>query len=465
MKLLWHMPTFRSVSCGLSIRALNFARQLRRRGHEIEFAVARDKTDCVNGIIDGFPIQLLDVVRRHPVHWSLQARERLRAARDAVSQIALDCDAIITCQPEAVIALHGSRTRTSAGSIAESGNPQHSTPIFFVCGGTTLLHDNADAARARQHTFAIRNILSVPTFALDRSLKRRNERHAFERADACIFDSESTRNRVVDAHGISPDKCHALRGAVDTEVFRPPTRDERQAARLRFAIADADFAIAWTGRMSPEKNLETLIRSIPECGDRRIRLLLAGDGAERPRLEKITHCLDADCHQTTAAATTARRVQFLRDLPDVRPLLHAADAFAFPSVSESLGLSLIEAMACGLPSIALQADERRIRNASAEILDHGRCGRLVADNAARSFAAAFDLLAHNTAECARLAASARQHAITAFGWSDSADKFESLITRRICRSKGQANPVSTDPARGSADVEPLVNNAPESIRA
>lgn len=462
MKLLWHMPTLRTVSCGLSIRALNFARQLRRRGHDIAFAVARDKTDCCDAGIDDFPVHCLDVERRPPAHWALQASERLRAAHAAVNLLSGQWDALITCQPEAVIALRQRVADAARDAFADSAATPDRLPIHFVCGGTTLLHDQADGTRIRNESSAFRHLLSTPAFALDRSLKRRNERRAFELADACIFDSESTRLRVIETYHVPPGKCHALRGAVDTDAFRPPTPEERIAARRRFAIGDGDFAIAWTGRISPEKNLEPLIRAIPFCANRRIRLFLAGDGADRQDLEKILDGFGFEFHGSATGTSSARRVHFLRELSNVQPLLHAADAFAFPSVSESLGLSLIEAMACGLPSIALQADGRRIRNASAEILDHGRCGHLVADNEASAFAFAFDALAADSAERARLAENARQHAITAFGWSDSADKFESLITKRICRSNGQANPLSTDAARCCVGDRQLASNAPES---
>ncbi|HPF39431.1 MAG TPA: glycosyltransferase family 4 protein [Phycisphaerae bacterium] len=425
MKLLWHMPTLRRVSCGLSIRAINFARRLAAVGHDLTFAVARDKTDCHGADIAGLPLIHLDVPPRPPAHWALQSLERVRMARVAVSQLALDVDVLITCQPEAVIAF---KERTDR-------------PVVFVCGGTTLLHDAADAKRRRRDTSSLRHLMSAPAYAIDRRLKRRNERRGFSLADACVFDSASTRDRVIAEYAINGDKSHAIRGAVDIDAFRPPTAAERADARAAYGLDDNTMMLAWTGRLSPEKNLETLIRAIPLCRRRQLRLILAGDGPERGRLEELVSAIEARA-LAVGDDTRTRSVQFLRDVDDVRPLLHAADLFVFPSVSESLGLSLIEAMACNLPAIALRSDGDRVRNAAAEILDDGRCGALVEQNTPEAFAAEIVRLLDSADQRANLALAARRRAVTFFDWTAASRDFESLITHFICRSKGQAKSLS-----------------------
>lgn len=460
MKLLWHMPTLRRTSCGLSIRALNFAERLRTLGHEITFAVARDKTDCVNDEIDGIPIQRLDCDRKPPIHWSFQSIERRRSARDAVSNITGHFDAILSCQPEAIVAF---RERLSRGPTRAC--PQDTrVPLIFVCGGTTLLHDEADRVRARNGVTPVRRILSAPAFAVDRLLKRSNEKTAFESADICVLDSESTRDRVISGYGVSPPKCHAIRGAVDTHAFRPPTTAEHRAARRQFEITDDEFAIAWTGRMSVEKNLGPLLQAVPLCRHPRVRLLLAGDGPERPYLEKIAAEFSESTAHESGHARLADRVQFLREISDVRPLLHAADAFAFPSISESLGLSLVEAMACGLPAIALAADDRHIRNASREIFGDTHCGLLVDRNDASAFAEAIDRLAQSPEERAAIADAVRRRAESEFDWRQATQQLESLITEGNCRLIEEAIPISTRashaPRRGARIAEATAESLP-----
>ncbi len=450
MRLLWHMPTLRETSCGLSIRALNFATRLQKRGHEIQFAVARDKTDCLDHEISGIPIRLLDVKRASPMHWSLQALERQRTADDAISQLSDAIDAFISCQPEAIVAFRRQRSSRSSASVLGTSDSVESIPVVFVCGGTTLLHERADRNRLDAEVKAFRRWTSMPAFSLDSVLKRRSERRAFHAADICIFDSESTKARVIAAYGTRREQCHAVRGAVDTGHFRPATNTERQDARAQLRIADDEFLLAWTGRLSPEKNLDTLVHAMSRCANRRIRLILAGDGPDRRKLEKIVESLDADAEANSTKKHMAYRVQFLRNVRDVRPLLHASDGFIFPSVSESLGLSLIEALACGIPAIALAADNDLIRNASAEILDHGRCGQLVSKNDADAFASAIDQLANDADVRAVFAESGRQRAMTTFDWAQSIDHFESLVTETTCRSIEKASePSACNNARRS----------------
>lgn len=100
------------------------------------------------------------------------------------------------------------------------------------------------------------------------------------------------------------------------------------------------FNLIHVGRLVPEKNHEFLIRfmvelrrSAPEA-----RLLLVGDGPLRTSLEKFAESLGV-----------AKAVHFLGAQSDVPRWLSQADVFVFPSLSEGLGMSAVEAQAAGLP--------------------------------------------------------------------------------------------------------------------
>lgn len=418
MKLLWHMPTFHRATCGLSIRARRLATELQTRGYETMFAVASDKTDVTESTIDGHTVRFINVLRRDPLHWSLQAREKLRFARNAVRSFCdVPHDLFVTCQPEAV---------TAYRAIFSSA------PVAFVCGGTTILHDDGDASGENRRHTAFRRV----ALAIDCRLKRRAERDAFVKADLCIFDSESTRRRVIDAYSIDQAKCHALHGAVDCDHFSPPSADQRRTARAALGICNGEFVVAWTGRLSPEKNLPTLIRAMYRCKTDGLRLVIAGDGPDRSSLESLNQELDrlAAMASSDEKMTRSNRVRFLGSLADIRSVLHAADAFVFPSVSESLGLSLIEAMSRGLPCVALAADERTIRNASTEILHSGDCGILVERNDPTAFAGAIDRLANDAELRATIADRARRRAVGRYDWRTAGDVFDQLISPLFCRS-------------------------------
>jgi len=399
------MPTLQSSSCGLSRRAFGFAEGLQQAGHTVEFLVAEDKTTFERGeVFQNLPIRVVPVERTLAPHWSLQARCRLSDAEQILRAVNDSFDLFISCQPEAI-------------TIAKRQWP--AVPRLFVCGGVTILHDRADAQRRADAGIATRI-----AFHLDRKLKHRNERFAIHAADAVVFDSQSTRRRVIAEYGLQPSKAHAIYAAVDGTRFRLPSECECAEARQRFGLIDGEFCVAWTGRMSPEKNLGVLVEAMERL-PARIKLLLVGEGP-----------LDREIRRQITASHLDERVLLPGPMSDVRPALWAADCFAFPSVSESLGLSLIEAMSTGLPCIALQADERQIRNASAEILDQGRCGVLVSENKAEAFAAAIELLANDPVRRADFARIARTRATAEFAWTAGQSRLVDLVERLACRFIG-----------------------------
>jgi glycosyltransferase involved in cell wall biosynthesis len=125
-------------------------------------------------------------------------------------------------------------------------------------------------------------------------------------------------------------------------VERTPQRVAQARAVLQ--VPNGTFAFLYVGRLSPVKDLGTLLRAfagLPEDVRARARLYLAGDGTERAALER-----------TTRELRLADRVMFLGARQNVRELLLAADAFVMSSTTEGLPVALLEAMATGVPCVA-----------------------------------------------------------------------------------------------------------------
>jgi glycosyltransferase involved in cell wall biosynthesis len=94
--------------------------------------------------------------------------------------------------------------------------------------------------------------------------------------------------------------------------------------------------------LRPEKNLGRLIRAFAQAAATRpARLMIIGDGPERPRLEALTHELGI-----------ANRVLWPGHTTDPAPLLQSLDIFAMSSDTEQMPISLLEAMAASLPVAA-----------------------------------------------------------------------------------------------------------------
>lgn len=404
MRIAWHMPTLRASTCGLSRRAVEFASRLAAAGHSIHFFVEGSKTDVRVGEIEGVPVTRIATDAAHPIHWSLQARSRVIAAADCVRTIPPGHELFISCQPEAV----------TVHAAMRAG-----VPVVFVCGGTTLLHDGADqAGQAGGSTIARIG------FCVDRWLKHRNERRAFAAADAVVFDSDHTRRRVIDGYAVRPDKCHTVYGGVDAARFAPSNSSARAAARTSLGLRPDDFVVTWTGRLSPEKNLTLLLNAVAVSKPRPDRVLLVGDGPEKAKLQELI-----------ASAGLRSVVHLAGARNDVRPYLHAADVFAFPSRGESFGGSLAEAMACGLPCIAVRPDGVEIRNASLEALDEGRCGVLV-NNDPHDLAEALRRLRTDVGLRKELGARARQRVEDHFTWDRGTVALERILTHALSGADG-----------------------------
>lgn len=115
-------------------------------------------------------------------------------------------------------------------------------------------------------------------------------------------------------------------------------------------------------RLSPEKDFATLIRAVwilvKDCPD--FRLKIVGDGAERSNLEALVDELDLTEH-----------VEFLGERSDVSSLLPQAGFFVSSSRTEGISLTLLEAMAVGLPVVTTRV------GGNPEIVVDGKTGRLV----------------------------------------------------------------------------------------
>jgi glycosyltransferase involved in cell wall biosynthesis len=136
-------------------------------------------------------------------------------------------------------------------------------------------------------------------------------------------------------------KLHHVENGVRV-LDRPADGVER--VRKTFAIEDDVFAFFYAGRLSPEKDLGTLLQafvSLPPDVFSRSRLYLVGDGGQRANLEAARDQLGL-----------GDRVVFLGARSDVPEILSAADAFVMSSKTEGLPMVLLEAMAAKVPCVA-----------------------------------------------------------------------------------------------------------------
>lgn len=182
-----------------------------------------------------------------------------------------------------------------------------------------------------------------PDERADRQAARRvwGRRLAFRRVDAVLAPSRELERVAREIWRVPPAKLRFIPNGVETARFA-------QAGALRSPAGGRPLVIGSVGAFRPEKRFDRLLRIFAAlCAERDdLRLLLVGDGPERPALEALA-----------AKLGIARRVEFAGAQSEVAPFYARMDAFALTSDTEQAPLALIEAMAAGLPVAATQVGD------------------------------------------------------------------------------------------------------------
>lgn len=159
--------------------------------------------------------------------------------------------------------------------------------------------------------------------------------------EATVSVSGAERARLLRG-GLDPARHRTVLNGIDLAPFHAA---EAAPLRAELKLGDADLLVGTVGRLSPMKRVEDLIRAISMARGR-IQLAIAGDGPERPRLERLA-----------ARLGVKDRVHWLGRREDVPAVLAALDVFATASEREGLSLAGLEAMACGLPLVVTDLPE------------------------------------------------------------------------------------------------------------
>jgi len=147
--------------------------------------------------------------------------------------------------------------------------------------------------------------------------------------------------------GVPPERLQYVPHGVDVTRFRPASGDERQSERAAAGLPRDRPICLFVGRLSIEKGVLDLLEAWKRLADRRAALVLVGP-------DMSGHPLDAgvDARAFVARHGMAESVVFAGPTQDPASIMRAADVFVQPSHYEAFGISTIEAMATGLPTVA-----------------------------------------------------------------------------------------------------------------
>ena len=225
------------------------------------------------------------------------------------------------------------------------------------------------------------------------------------RIDAAVSCSRFNARTVAARYGFEPT---VVFNGIDTSLFRPTTPDPD------IVRTDGTPLLLWVGRLQPWKGVDVALRALREIPQ--AYLMIVGDGETRADLERLAQELGL-----------AERVRFLGALPRERlPSIYAAAdlLLATSFASETFGIGLVEAQACGLPVVASRF------GGFPEVIDEGRTGLLVPPRDPAALAAAVRSLLNDPVRRQALADAAPGWAAQ-FAWSAVVDRIEAVYDATV----------------------------------
>ncbi|MCR4540544.1 glycosyltransferase family 1 protein [Pseudomonas sp. 18.1.10] len=208
------------------------------------------------------------------------------------------------------------------------------------------------------------------------------------------------------------ERLGMLSRGVDSQLFHPAKRDN--ALREKWGLGNDDIAVLHVGRLAQEKNLGVLKRCFDSLRStypqRRLKLIIVGDGPQRLPLERALP--DAVFCGTQRGEELARHYA-------------SGDLFLFPSLTETFGNVVLEAMASGLGVVAYD------QAAATQHIRHGYNGVLAMPGDEEAFCDAANWLLEERENLRRARLNARQHA-SRQGWPAIIEQFENQL-RGVCK--------------------------------
>lgn len=255
------------------------------------------------------------------------------------------------------------------------------------------------------HTNDTRRADSPLLLALDRFSNRF--------ANHIVAVSASCRDFLITRESIPERDVTLVPNAIDLRRFSP-AGTQRNEARASLGLPASARVVAGVGRLNPQKNfalfLDIAAQLAPRFSD--LHFLLAGDGPEEKMLR-----------EKAATLGISDRVTFSGYVADTRQVYLAADVLLMPSRYEGLPMTLLEAMAMGLPVVASQLD------GIAEVIGDGREGFLAPSDDAALFVERTAALLQDGELSSRIAKNARAKIEASFSVERMTSAVEEIYDR------------------------------------
>lgn len=228
-------------------------------------------------------------------------------------------------------------------------------------------------------------------------------------ADVVLVNCEAVRKILVDRDRLPASRISIIYGGVDTGRFSPaPPSGERREGPV----------VGCVGRLHPDKGQVVLARAAARVREAipGVRILMAGDGPQRPELEAVI-----------ASEGVGETVTLLGDRRDVPRLLGEMDILVLPSMNEGFANAALEGNSSGLPVIVSDA------GGNPEVIADGETGLVFPRGDHRALAQAIIRLCRDRDEARRMGEAGRARVLKEFGIDSLVRRhshlYQGLITR------------------------------------
>lgn len=220
--------------------------------------------------------------------------------------------------------------------------------------------------------------------------------------------------------GIAPEKIACIPNGIDTARYRPAATARQERPLLGTLAPPGTLLICNVGRLDAVKDQASLITAFKilcqndPAQRAHLHLAIIGEGRERQRLEQLI-------------ADIGDRVHLLGNRADVADLLPECDIFALSSRAEGIPLTILEAMAAGLPVVATDV------GGVGEVVVCGQTGLLVAPSDPSALAAALERYIHDPTLRLRHGHAAHVHVQRRFGLPNMLSAYAALYEQLLGR--------------------------------
>lgn len=223
--------------------------------------------------------------------------------------------------------------------------------------------------------------------------------------DRVVGVSEDTARQCV-SDGIAAKRVRMIRNGIDLTRFTPTEHP-------------ADGPAVLVARLAPEKDLPNLMQAAALLmrQDPSFRLLIAGGGP----------CIE-ETRQSIGQLGLTGHVELLGERSDIPAILARSSLFVLPSKTEGISLTLLEAMACGLPVVATRA------GGNGEVVQDGQTGWLVPVGDPEQLASAIQRLRRDPSEARRFGAAGRARVESEFNVVRMVREYEALYEEVLGRA-------------------------------